>query len=381
MIESDLITCIFCLRKQPPSDEHVVPKSLGGNLIIRCVCGECNTSLSHLDQSLADSSMLTLPRLFEQPDAVWGQSAQLAADRAGGENLELKVGHKLKSEMKAQLIFKRQETGIYQVTGNGDDAAQYKEFFRVLRKQIAKVGLKKFKILSPANNTEGAEPGFRLVLNRSNEVVFRPSNKRANAEAELTALVGILEKKLDVLEREILEAASKPTSRRRTEQPNVIFNMQPDFGRNLRAVSKIAFTFLASTYGCESVLGSNFDALRRYILTGDGADDPGSLWWNGDEKEKSLGSSRYAAWQTNYKELPFAFGHAGVHTIFLHAQNDRHFVITEFYGQCAYHIDAGNLGPRAECPLVHEFDYVNRTNRKLSPQEILQRLHSNKNPK
>lgn len=40
------IKCIFCLNNAEPSEEHVIPDSVGGRLTICEVCKECNSSLS-----------------------------------------------------------------------------------------------------------------------------------------------------------------------------------------------------------------------------------------------------------------------------------------------------------------------------------------------
>lgn len=41
----DKVLCIFCCEEKDPSDEHVIPSSLGGNLTIRHVCSDCNSTL------------------------------------------------------------------------------------------------------------------------------------------------------------------------------------------------------------------------------------------------------------------------------------------------------------------------------------------------
>lgn len=372
--DSNSIKCIFCLEMKPSSDEHVMPKTLGGNLILRCVCETCNNGLSHLDQSLSDNSLLILPRLVQQPDATWGQSAHLATEELNGKNLEIKVGHKLQPEMKAQLIFTPKSIkGEYQLRGSSESSEGYEEFFKVLRKQIAKKGTTSIPILSPVDKSESSEPGFRLVLNRSSQVVFRASSEDANADEEFAAMVDLLDSKLESIEKSLIEAA-KMAPVKRIDQPGVIFNMSFDFGKNLRAVSKIAYTFLAKTYGCEFVSGPNFDSLRQYILTGAGADDQGCLWWNGDEKEKSLGSTRYATWLKDHNDQVYSFGRPEAHVVSVCEQVDRHVVMLEFYGQFSFAVDVGNIGVPLQIPHVHEFDFTNRTNTIVPAQEVIRRF-------
>ena len=55
--------CIFCLEEKPPSDEHVIPESIGGRLRIKEVCRECNSNLSRLvDNPFASCSLVQLAR-------------------------------------------------------------------------------------------------------------------------------------------------------------------------------------------------------------------------------------------------------------------------------------------------------------------------------
>lgn len=370
MGRSNQIKCIFCLKMKSPSDEHVIPKSLGGNLTIKCVCKECNEGLSQLDQSLADSSLLMLPRIMQQPNANWGRSALLSTDH--GELLEIKMGHPFQAEMKTQLIFTpKTAEGEYTVRGSSESYGHYEEFFNILQKQIEKKGLEQIKILSSIENTENGGPGFRLVLSRG-EVVFRPS-KNASTKEEFAAMVQLLERKLDAIKKLIIETAKSKTEQK-IEQPNIIFNLSHDFGHNLRAVSKIAYTFLASTYGCEFVVTAKFDDLRNYILTGAGADDKGCIWWNGDENEKSLGSSRFAIWLKDHEKQIFRFGSPETHAISIIHQKDRYVIFIEFYGQVTFAVDVGNAEIPLDFPLVHEFDYQSRKNRIVPMLEVAQRF-------
>jgi hypothetical protein len=55
--------CIFCFEEKGPSDEHVIPESIGGRLLIKEVCRECNSNLSRLvDNPFASCSLIQLAR-------------------------------------------------------------------------------------------------------------------------------------------------------------------------------------------------------------------------------------------------------------------------------------------------------------------------------
>jgi uncharacterized protein YlaI len=45
------IICIFCAERKKGSREHLVPKSLGGNLVIKYVCQDCNSVLGRVADS------------------------------------------------------------------------------------------------------------------------------------------------------------------------------------------------------------------------------------------------------------------------------------------------------------------------------------------
>ena len=45
MKQKDRVTCIFCREEKNPSDEHVIPSALCGNLTIRNICKDCNSIL------------------------------------------------------------------------------------------------------------------------------------------------------------------------------------------------------------------------------------------------------------------------------------------------------------------------------------------------
>jgi hypothetical protein len=56
--------CIFCLKEREPSDEHVFPAAIGGELIIDRVCKPCNDFLgAKVDVLLTDHKAILLKRV------------------------------------------------------------------------------------------------------------------------------------------------------------------------------------------------------------------------------------------------------------------------------------------------------------------------------
>ena len=61
---SETIACIYCRQVREPTREHVLPRSLGGDLVRPILCKDCNSRrLSPLDQALAERSFVSLSRV------------------------------------------------------------------------------------------------------------------------------------------------------------------------------------------------------------------------------------------------------------------------------------------------------------------------------
>ncbi len=368
-----MIKCIYCLKEKPSSKEHVLPYTLGGNLTIQCVCQDCNNGFSTIDQSLADSSLITLSRLAQQPDAVLGQSMKLGSEDDAGKDLEVRLGHRFQPTTKAQLIFKKKESGNYEIRGRANDISLYKNLFAILKKMISKGKIRDIPILANISN-ELSEKLPKLVLNRSNSIAFRPSEE-SKAQSEYDEVISFVEKKIDDIEEKLM-AASENAPRIRVDTPNIVLNLSVDFGKNLRAVSKIAFNFIAAIRGPEVLFDSSFDSLREYILNGKNADAEGSLWDIGIGENRDMSGTRYAKWLNGYCQQSYSLSSQNSHTITMNHQEDRFLAFIEFYGQQAYCVDLGDIPSLHQelLPLVHEFDFINRTNKKMNPFEIANRI-------
>lgn len=61
-----MYNCIYCKRQYLKNTEHVFPLGLGGeNIMIECVCGQCNNEFSKLERELYQKSPLALIRSIE----------------------------------------------------------------------------------------------------------------------------------------------------------------------------------------------------------------------------------------------------------------------------------------------------------------------------
>lgn len=55
--------CIFCLQEKEPSNEHVIPDSIGGTIRIKEVCRNCNSELSRqVDDPFSKNPLIQLAR-------------------------------------------------------------------------------------------------------------------------------------------------------------------------------------------------------------------------------------------------------------------------------------------------------------------------------
>lgn len=56
LIPWDKPVCILCLRETKLTEEHLIPKSLGGNLVCKFLCKECNSSFGYAVEAKAKTA-------------------------------------------------------------------------------------------------------------------------------------------------------------------------------------------------------------------------------------------------------------------------------------------------------------------------------------
>ena len=99
------VICLYCPNPTQGSDEHVVSDTLGPDRTIPWVCKACNTGTSDLDRALSRESLLVLPRLMRQPDAVHGYSSFIEAPEFQSGYVDVEFRYPLKAKQKSQLAF------------------------------------------------------------------------------------------------------------------------------------------------------------------------------------------------------------------------------------------------------------------------------------
>jgi hypothetical protein len=84
--------CIICLKEKQPSDEHIIPDSIGGNIHIRQVCSECNSMLNKtIDMPFSDCDLVRFFRSFHKIGGKRGVVQQFFA----GEVVDANSGKKM----------------------------------------------------------------------------------------------------------------------------------------------------------------------------------------------------------------------------------------------------------------------------------------------
>jgi hypothetical protein len=93
--------CIFCFEERPPSDEHIIPESVGGKLRLNSVCRECNSGLSRLvDGPFAQCSIIQLARFTH---SLGGTRVSFSADASDKDKLDQMLGNPLRKTLAAEF--------------------------------------------------------------------------------------------------------------------------------------------------------------------------------------------------------------------------------------------------------------------------------------
>jgi hypothetical protein len=256
------IRCIYCREVRPPSREHVLPRSLGGDLVQPIICEDCNTRrLSPLDQALAERSPVALTRVASTPDDAFGVQLggdHFSRDEAAGLILEVAVTNGMQAVVLPQVHAAAvgDSTQIAIVTADLSDLPRLNAF---VGKQIETGKLRTLHIkLGPVD----AGPTARLVLHRESMGFVR-----AQTDADVRSLFSVLEANWSNLYAQHaarVATGDQPIAVQSIERPWVKLNVavRPDDVN--RAVAKIAFNLLAVRVGSDFALSREFDELRSY---------------------------------------------------------------------------------------------------------------------
>ncbi len=360
----DMITCIYCKLERPPSREHVLPRSLGGDLVRLMLCMDCNSRrLSPLDQALGEHSVVGLMRAAKTPATAF--DVKVGGEhfvRDPGTDLVLEVN--LTNEWRVRLfpqVHLRKNGELSPIVAAKEDLARLEDF---VSRSIAKGRLATtfWKPLTPGS---GDLP--RLVMHRSDDGFVRAESKEAAA-----SFLKLLEEQWHTFAARISKAVESGEAHRAAhsiENPTVNASLEIRLNDVFRAVTKIAFNVLAVELGTQFALSSEFDELRQYVLGADIRSKPSR-----DDGELNVDSRFVTGLPFDTEPLVPTVEH--VVTLFYNAPTLLAWVT--LYGSCNYIVRLADIPLSQPVLSSREFSALRRGNEALSAMELARRLQSQK---
>jgi hypothetical protein len=256
MTEDNLINCIYCTLRRPPSAEHVLAKSLGGNLRRPITCATCNNqTLSALDQALAERSLVALSRVAYTPGEAFdaklgGEHFHYDADRDLHTDVTLTNG--FKSHTFPQVHFRYNSDQVMIVGTDRDGRRLLVDF---IDKHIANATLDDIHVRQgPVDRCSTA----RIVMHRTKDGYIRVRSKHDEKQ-----IFAFLAHHWSHLREQLLTGEF---TNHTIGNPTIHVNLSVTLDDSFRAIAKTAFNVLATEAGVELALRPEFDPLRDYVL-------------------------------------------------------------------------------------------------------------------
>jgi HNH endonuclease len=260
---ADTFICIYCKLTKPSdqrSKEHLLQRSLGGDLTAQFVCKACNGGFSKIDQALSDRSTVTLSRVAYTPRTAHGVKAGGTTTYYDNDRdlfIEVELRNQLTPVVMPQLHLR--PTGQGQLIALDREAAeQVIEFVAHHFESGTMESVHRFHGLPNGVQTNTAAlvvrkpgDGYVRLPARGDENWYFPMLKTAWREGLADGL-----------------AKATPISKQ-GEFPEVRLDFKLAPNDVFRAIAKIAFNVLAFKRGSNLVLRPEFDPIREYI-NGDG---------------------------------------------------------------------------------------------------------------
>jgi hypothetical protein len=251
--------CIYCTLSKPDdqrSKEHVLQRSLGGDLTVQFVCRDCNSGFSKIDQALSDRSTVTLSRVANTPSTAHrvkagGITTFYEKDR--DLFIEVDLRNQLTPVVLPQFHLRPDGKGEF-IALDRAAAEQVIEFMNQNFTAGTMGSVHRFYGLPNGTPTNTAAlvvrkpgDGYIRLPAAEDENWYLPMLKTAWEQNFVTGLANA---------NAIPKAGKFPEVRLDiTLAPNDVF----------RAIAKTAFNVLAFKRGQELMLRSEFDLIRKYI--------------------------------------------------------------------------------------------------------------------
>jgi len=346
MAQTDLITCIYCKQQRPPSKEHALQQSLGGNLITRDVCEPCNTGFSTIDQALADRSLVTFTRLADTPKGAFDVKigSRVTHTTPEGIVLEMTISNEYQPVILPQLHMRRDQPTAHL---NGDREG-IKSLVAYVDKHIADNTIGQIRTVEDPSTDTAA-----IVLHRKKEAYLRVP---ATSEKEW-----FIQRLSANWITEIRPAMTGEFSEQTAPAPELHIRLAYDINSVYRAIAKIAFNTLAIARGTALVLCDEFDPIRDYI--------------RGDIRYPAVTAADQVAVDQRFvkmilpKQQVFAFGPG--HTVVFTYDSPRLLAFVTLYGQDQFLITFPPIAyEEQEQAFGHQFSTDRTTNRALSQTDV-----------
>jgi hypothetical protein len=251
----ELITCIYCKQVRPPSREHILARSIGGDATRWIDCSPCNRRFSGIDQAFAERSLVAISRVAQTPPDAF--EAEL-----GGEHFHHDVVRDLVADVRLvnglratpfPQLHCRPGTNQWMVVA--DDLAGLDRLVAFLDKRIALGILRNLHVkVGPEDKCSTA----RIVVHREDDGYIRVA-KRGHERGIFNAFEKVwpqLRADMTGAKRSIVESVPNPS---------IAVNVPVRLDDMFRAVAKTAFNVLAADVGVEMALRAEFDPIRDYI--------------------------------------------------------------------------------------------------------------------
>lgn len=257
MKQAEPVRCIYCKEVGEASKEHVLQRSLGGNLTTGLICKTCNTSFSTIDQSLAENSMLALTRVAVTEKSM---PVQLGGDHfwrdSSGIWNDLKIANQLQAVVLPQIHLKPVGEQLWIDLAGGEHEA-IERFLAVVDGKVADESLLSVHVrVGPLDKCP--PPSARLVGYRRDQVYLRASSEEAGRK-----LLKMLKRKWQAFRAQQSRSPPQPTQQLAKPSVQISMSIRPD--DNYRAIAKIPFNLLAANMGAGFMLQEEFDLIRNYI--------------------------------------------------------------------------------------------------------------------
>jgi hypothetical protein len=257
--DDETVICIYCKQPKPPSREHLVSRALGGNLVGRRVCKDCNTGTGGIDEHLVDNFLVSMRRVANTPREAFDVKLggeQLITDAAGLKiPVAVRNGHR--PEVYPMLRFTPTPTGAQvriHLSAPKKDASRLIAFIRHHSANRFDRQHLHGKVVAWLEPGEAA-----LIMHRSNKGYLAYADEGVGPRAR-----ALLREEESQFVASIEDMRTKQFEV--VEKPRVEITAEIRFNDLFRAVTKLAFNVFAHHTPDDIALLEEFDDLRRYVL-------------------------------------------------------------------------------------------------------------------